>query len=183
METTARTATHLFTVRPESGEFAPYHQKYLELVPDTDLQTGLSEECERTMSVLRTLSEEDGLLCHPPYTWTLRQVVSHIVDTERIFVYRALRIARGDSTPRAGFDENAFALVAERDGTSMVALADDYEACRVSTLGMLRALPEAGWRRRGVANGFPVSARAMAWLVLGHERHHMRIVRQRLGRS
>lgn len=183
MDTAAYSTPHPATVRPEAGEFAPYHVKYMELVPEADLLAALTLEGQRTLHLLRTLTEEQGLLRHPPYTWTVRQVVAHIVDTERIFAYRVLRIGRGDSTPRTGFDESAFALVAERDGVSLSALTDDYEANRRATVAMLHALPEAGWRRRGVANGYPISARALAWAVLGHERHHMRILRQRLGYS
>lgn len=178
-----RTSPPPATVRPEPGEFAPYHLKYMELVPETDILAGLWEESERTLAFLRSVTEEESLVIHPPYSWTVRQVVSHIVDTERIFAYRLLRIARGDSTPRAGFDENAFALVAERDGVNITSLTDDYETCRMASLGMLRALPEPGWRRRGIANTYDVSARALAWMLLGHERHHMRILRQRLGRA
>lgn len=170
-------------VKPESGEYAPYHETYLVHATDTDVLVGMHEEWEKTLNFLRAITEEEALVRHAPYTWTVRQVVSHIVDTERIFAYRALRIARGDTTPRAGFDENAFALVAERDGVTIGALADDYESCRIATIAMYRALPAAGWRRRGTANGFNVSVRALAWVTLGHERHHMRILRQRLGRA
>lgn len=169
------------TIRPERGEYAEYFDHYLALVPETELLGALHEECERTLTLLRPLSAAQGELRHPPYTWTVRQVVSHIADTERIFAYRALRIARGDATPLAGFEENAFAQVAERDGVSLPALLEDYEASRMATIAMLRAFPDAAWRRRGTANGHQTSARALAWVILGHERHHTRILRARLG--
>lgn len=168
-------------VRPERGEFPPYFESYIALVPETELLGALHEECERTLALLRPLGDEQGELRHPPYTWTVRQVVGHLADTERIFAYRALAIGRGDTSPLPGFEENAYAQVLERDGASLHALLDDYEAGRMATVAMLRALPEAAWRRRGTANGYTVSARAIAWAILGHERHHTRILRARLG--
>ena len=175
------TSLEASSVRPERGEYAEYYEHYLALVPETELLSAMHEECERTLALLRPLSESQGELRHPPYTWTIRQVASHLVDSERIFAYRALRIGRGDATPLPGFEENAFAQVAERDGVSLHALLDDYEATRMATLAMLRAFPESAWRRRGTANSFPTSARAIAWVILGHERHHTRILRSRLG--
>ncbi len=168
-------------IRPERGEYAPYMESYLALVPETEILGALHAECEQTLALLRPLGEDQGDLRHPPYTWTIRQVVGHIADTERIFAYRALCIGRGDTNPLPGFEENAYAQVLERDGPSLRALIDDYEAGRMATLAMLRAFPEAAWRRRGTANGFTVSARALAWVTLGHERHHTRILRARLG--
>jgi len=178
----ATTGSDTFTsVRPERSEYPEYYERYIALAPTGDLLGSLHEECERTLALLRPLSDAQGALRHPPYTWTVRQVVCHIADCERIFAYRALCIGRGDTTPLPGFEENSYAQVAERDGVQLQAVLDDYEATRMATLAMLRAFPEAAWRRRGTANEKQVSARALAWIILGHERHHTGILRARLG--
>lgn len=168
--------------RPEPTEYADYYGKYLANVPEDDILPALEAEMTRTLELLRGVSEEESLVRHPPYTWSTRQVMGHLIDTERVFGYRALRIGRGDATPLAGFDENEYARAAESDRLPLKELAAEFEAVRRSHLWLFRHLPAAAWARRGVANNSPVMVRALAYILLGHERHHMKILRQRLGR-
>lgn len=167
-------------VRPAPTEYAPYYGKYLALVPEDDVLAVLAEQLDQTLALLKGVPEEESLVRHPPYTWSIRQVVGHLTDSERIFGYRALRIARGDSTPLPGFDENAYAQAAEFDRIALGDLTAEFEALRRSHLWLFRSFSEAVWGRRGVANNSEVSARALAFIMAGHERHHTAIVRRRL---
>jgi hypothetical protein len=166
--------------RPEATEYAPYYGKYTQLVPEDDLLATMRSEIVRTVAFLRQVPEAEAGRLHAPYTWTIRQVVGHLIDCERVFGYRAMRFARGDTTPLPGFDENPYAVTGEFDRLRLADLTDEYEAVRRSHVLLFDHLPEAAWLRRGVANNSEITVRALAWILIGHERHHMAIVRQRL---
>jgi hypothetical protein len=169
--------------RPEASEYARSYENYIRLVPEEDVVEAMRSELARTLEVLRAVPEDESLRRHPPYSWSIRQVVGHLSDSERVFGYRALRFARGDATPLPGFDENVYAAAAQSDRIALSDLADEFEGLRRSHLGLFAGLPEDAWDRRGVANQAEISVRALAYAVVGHERHHMGIVRKRLGRS
>jgi hypothetical protein len=166
--------------KPSPTEYAPYYGKYISLVPEEDVLAALGKEMCATLALLRSVPEEQAGVLHPPYTWTIKQVVGHITDSERVFGYRALRIARGDATPLAGFDENDYAREADSDRYPLAELAAGFEAVRRSNLWLFRHLDEAAWARGGVANNNPVSVRALAYILVGHERHHAAIIRRRV---
>jgi hypothetical protein len=166
--------------RPEPAEHAEYFGNYVALVPEGDVLAALRSELVRTLELLRVVPEEDAGRCHPPYTWTVRQVVGHLIDTERIFAYRALRFAREDSTPLAGFEENEYVSAGAFDRLPLGALASEFEAVRQATLRLFENLPEPAWDQRGIANNAAVSLRALAYIIVGHERHHAAILRKRL---
>ena len=130
---------------------------------------------------LHAVPESQGNVLHPPYTWSIKQVVNHLVDCERIFGYRALRIARGDETPLPGFDENAYARATDSNLCQLTDLASEFEALRKSHVLMFRHFPPAAWTRSGTANNNPVSVRATAFILVGHVRHHFAILRKRFG--
>jgi len=168
--------------RPEPSEYAPYHNNYVALVPEEDVKAALESQLGETLAVLSGIAEKDATVCHPPYTWTIKQVVGHLVDTERIFGYRALRFARGDCTPLPGFDEHIYAQTANSDRRSLADLAAELGAVRKSHLLLFQSLPSSVWHLRGIANDNEVSVRALAYIIVGHERHHTNIVRDRLSR-
>jgi len=169
--------------RPAETEYAPYYGKYLGLVPEEDVLEALRAELPKTLALLRGVPDAEAGRTHPPYTWTIRQVVGHLNDCERIMGYRALRFARGDATPLPGFDENAYVPMGEFDRRSLADLALEFEALRHSHVRMFANLPEEAWDRRGVANEAEMSVRALAYTLVGHERHHTAILRKRLGVS
>jgi hypothetical protein len=169
--------------RPNPDEYASYDVNYVALVPEEDILAALRSESAATRAFLGGVPEGEAGRKHPPYTWTVREVVGHMIDTERIFGYRALRIARGDETPLAGFDENAYAVTAESDRRPLADLAAEFEAVRLANLALFAGLPEAAWSRRGVANGHPVSVLGLAYMLVGHERHHGAILRKRLAKA
>jgi DinB superfamily len=166
--------------RPDSSEYAPAYENYILLVPDLDIVNTLSTGMTESQSFLGKVSESDACRVHAPYTWTIKQVVGHLIDSERVFGYRALRFARGDATPLPGFDENAYAKTAVLDRVSLGDLALEFEALRRSHVLFFTSLTDADWARRGTANQVGVSVRALAYIIAGHERHHMAIVRKRL---
>ena len=169
--------------RPAPTEYAPYYAKYLALVPEDDVLPALEAQLGETLAVMRAAPESQGGVRHPPYTWTVKEVVGHLTDTERVMGYRALRFARGDTTPLPGFDEEAYAPAGQFDRLSLAALTAEHEAVRRSHLYLFRHLPGAAWDRGGKANDAPVTVRALAYIMAGHGRHHTAILRKRLSQG
>jgi len=165
--------------RPDPSEHLPYYSRYVDLVPDGDLVQTLRAQLEETLSLVRGLSEAQGGHRYAPGKWSIREVLGHVIDTERIFVYRALRIARGDQTPMEGFDENAYAAASDADTRTLAELADELEHLRLASIAFFRALAGEVLARRGTANGAEVSVRAVAWILAGHELHHRGLLRER----
>ena len=162
--------------RPAASEYAPYFGRYIDLVPGDDL-VGELRLGAGTAELLRSLDPEAGRRRYAPDKWMLAQSVQHVIDTERIFGVRALRIARGDETPLPGFDQDAFAeMAADRP---LADLADEFEAVRAATFALFASLPPEAAARVGTSSGGPLSARAAGYVVAGHERHHDRITRER----
>ena len=166
--------------RPAATEYAPFYAGYVAKVPDGDVLATLATQRDETAAFLRTVPEGEAGKLHPPYTWTPKQVLAHLIDGERIFGYRALRFARNDDTPLPGFDETLYAVTAEADRLPFAELAAELAAVRTATIYLFRHLPPAAWDRAGLANDSRVSVRALAWIIAGHERHHLDILRQRL---
>lgn len=166
--------------RPGSTEYAPFYGTYVNLVPEGDVLAALEGQLTDMLALLRAVPEEQGNVRHAPYTWSVKEVVGHLIDGERVFGYRALRFARGDTTPLSGFDENEYARVANFDRLSLGDLVSELETVRRSNLWLFRNLPAEAWARSGEANGNPVSVRALAYILVGHGRHHTAILRKRL---
>ena len=167
--------------RPEPDEIPPHFVGYLKRVSELDPVIACATQIEETAALLQPLSETDAMYRYAPDKWSIKEVVGHLVDLERIMAYRALRIARGDVTPLPGFDENAYVPAGKFDTRSLADLVGDLRTARASTLALLRTFDADAWRRRGTASGKPVSVRAIAFMIPGHERHHVEILRTRYG--
>jgi uncharacterized damage-inducible protein DinB len=165
--------------RPESNEYASYYEKYVSLVPDTDLVETLERQGAETLALLRGLSEEQGAHRYEPGKWSVKQLVGHVNDTERIFAYRVLAVGRGDTQPLPGMDQEDYMAGVDFDARTLSDLADEFEAVRSATLHLLRHLSAEAWARRGTASGHEVTARAVAYILAGHGAHHVRILRER----
>jgi hypothetical protein len=165
--------------RPAAGEYAPFYAGYIAEMPDGDLLAALERQGEETFSLLSALPEERGDHRYAPGKWTVKDIAAHLADAERIFAYRALRFARGDTAPLAGFDENEYARTAGAGQRRLVELAGELHDVRRATLSMFRGLPPGTGERRGSANGVEISVRALAWVIAGHERHHLRVLHER----
>jgi hypothetical protein len=166
--------------RPEPDEYAPYYGKYMALVPEEKILPVMKSTLAETLALLRDVSDHDANVVHPPYTWSIKQVVGHLTDSERVFGYRALRFARGDTTPLPGFDENLYARTGVFDGHPLHVLTAEFDLVRHSHIALFGSLARDDWTRRGIANGNEISVRALAFIIVGHQRHHHAIVRGRL---
>jgi len=167
--------------RPEPDEIPSHYVGYIKRVPEPDPVMVCAAQIEDTVNLLSALSDTDAMYRYDRGKWSIKEVVGHLCDIERIMAYRALRIARGDSTPLPSFDENAYVPIAKFDNRSLADLLGELRTARASTVTLLRTFDADAWRRRGVASGKPVSVRALAYMIPGHERHHVEILRTRYG--
>jgi len=167
------------TERPKPGEYAPYYDRYISLIPGNDIVGTLAAQLPKTVALLAARSESDGDLRYAPEKWTVKEALGHVIDTERIMSYRALRFARNDRTPLAGFEQDDYV----RDGPfADLRLADLLEECktvRAATLSFFGSLRPTDWTRRGIANKNEISVRALAYIIAGHELHHRHILEER----
>ena len=164
--------------RPDPGEYAPYYDRYISLVPGSDILTTLDSQRRHMLLLLSGRDESDGDYHYAPDKWSAKEVLGHVCDTERIMSYRALRIARGDRTPIEGFEQDDYVRNAPFGQRPLAELIEDYIAVRRATLSLLRNLDDAAWARRGIANKNEISTRALAYLIAGHELHHRRILEE-----
>jgi hypothetical protein len=165
---------------PATDEYGAPYAGYIARVPaGHDLLDLLARQAEENGARLRAVPEARGGHRYAAGKWSVKEVVLHLADVERIMAYRALRVARGDATPLPGFDENAYAPHSGADAQPLAALLDEWGDVRRATLSLFRHLPADAWTRRGTASGFPVTVRALAWIIAGHERHHLEVLDQR----
>lgn len=165
--------------RPQPSEHSPYFGAYIDLVPEGDLIEALEEQTEDSLELLDSLTEEQGDLRYAEGKWSIRQVVGHMADTERLFAFRALWVARGSTDELPGMDENAWAAMGNHDERAMADLVEEFAAVREATLAFVRSVTPEQAVRQSVINGVSTSVRAMLHMVAGHERHHMAILRAR----
>ena len=173
------TPTQERSTPPAAGDFAEAYTRYVERVPPGDVAATIRDQLGETLTLLRGVDPARTTSGYAPGKWSIRDIVLHMADTERVMSYRALRIARADATPLASFDENAWTPMAGADARSMESLLGELEATRRSTVAMLEGLPAEAWSREGTASGKRVTVRALAWIIAGHERHHLAIIRER----
>jgi hypothetical protein len=165
--------------RPISEEFDPFYEGYIQLVPEGDLLQLLSQQLKETTDLFRNVTDGQGEYRYAPGKWSLKEVLGHMTDTERVMSYRLLRIARGDRTPLAGFDENLFVSGAAFSLRSVQDLLEEFASVRQSTLHLLYGLTEEAWKRRGIANDQEISVLALAAILAGHELHHRKVLEER----
>ncbi len=165
--------------RPGADEYDPYYGKYISLVPEGDLIKILSAQIDETTKLLSTVAEAKAGFRYAPGKWSIKEVVGHLSDTERIFSYRALRIGRGDTTPLPGFEQDDYVRGANFDALLFTDLVNEFRAVRQATITLLKSFDEEALRRRGVASEKPISVRALAYNIAGHELHHAGMLRTR----
>jgi hypothetical protein len=165
--------------RPADSEYNTYYQPYVSEVPDGDLLTTLESQRDSTAAILAGITDANAGFRYAEGKWSIREVVGHVADAERVFAYRALRFARADATPLPGFDENAWMPSAGFDARPLGDVAAELRTVRESTLSLFRSFTPEAWLRTGSASGHPITARALAWIIAGHERHHLRVLTER----
>ena len=165
--------------KPINEEFPSYFEKYIDLVSEGSLEDALNKQIEDTSALLSGISEKQANYRYALDKWTLKEVIGHITDTERIMSYRLLRIARGDQSPLAGYDDESYVKEAAFHSCSLPDLLKDFSAVRQSTVSLVRSLPEDVWSRKGIANNSEISVRALAYIIAGHELHHVKIIKDK----
>jgi uncharacterized damage-inducible protein DinB len=165
--------------RPESNEYASFYETYISLVPGDDVLGAMESQRLHMLQLLSARSEREGNFRYAPDKWSVKETVGHLSDTERIFAYRALRIARGDQTPMASFEQNDYVKSGNFGERRLSDLAEEFAAVRSASLALFRSLNDDAWTRRGVASNKEVSVRALAFMIAGHELHHQRILEER----
>lgn len=165
--------------RPTDNEYASFYAGYVGLVPDGDLLASLELQAADTQKLLRPIGEARSQHRYAPDKWSIREVIGHVADSERVFTYRALRFARADATPLPGYDEKLWGQTTNAHLRTLASLLDDLQALRAATLTLFRGFADADWDRSGNANNNPITVRAVAYVVAGHERHHMKFLKER----
>jgi hypothetical protein len=165
--------------RPDPSEYPPYYGRYIGQVPDGDLLTMLAEQNRETMSLLGPLPVARGDFAYAPGKWTLKEVIGHLTDAERVFSYRALHFARGHQTPLPSFEQDDWVPQSGAAQRTLADLATEYGDVRRATLDLFTHLPPEARLRKGIASGNEINVRSLAWIIAGHERHHLKIIREK----
>ena len=167
--------------RPDAVEYPAWYGAYVACVPDGDIVTLLRRGGDELASALGAIPESSGGYRYADDKWTVRTLLGHMVDAERIFAYRALRIARGDTTPLPGFEENDFARTAGADARTVADIVSELLVVRDATVRLFQSFPDDAWVRSGMVNNGQVSVRALAYIIAGHATHHRSVLRDRYG--
>jgi len=167
--------------RPEPGEYKHYFDRYISRVDEDDVLGLLERQIAEIRALLGALSAEQSRYRYAEAKWSVRGVVDHLIDAERIFGYRALCISRGETHELPSFDENEYAAASDADRCDLGSLLDELEVARRSNLAMMRRFDDGAWSRIGTASSGPISPRALAFIIAGHQRHHVRILEERYG--
>jgi len=165
--------------RPHASEYAPYYEKYVALVRDGEIVETLEAQLREMKLLLGTLSEQGAEFCYAAGKWSVKEVLGHISDQERVFAYRLLCIARGDQTPLAGFDQDEYVKRGNFSARPLAELLEEFTAVRRATIALVCSLDGVAWSRRGVANQKEISARALVFLIAGHDLHHRVALQER----
>jgi len=166
---------------PPSTEYAPYFGRYISLIPEAHFITTLNDQPHELRELLGKLSAEQAGYRYAPGKWTVRQVLGHVIDAERVFAYRALCIARGETASLPSFDENQYADVAGHDGYVLGELLDEFQMVRQANVALFGHMDATAWQRVGTVNQHPISTRGLAYIVVGHAQHHGVVLRERYG--
>lgn len=167
--------------RPERGDYAEYFDRYVSLVPDGEILGALEAGQGRMVKLLAGVAPGGESYRYGEGKWTVREVLGHVIDTERVFAYRALRLARGDQTPLPPFDQDIFVAGADFERLPLAGLIEEFTLVRRSTIALFRHLTPVAWGHRGEVDGHPLTPKAAAWIIAGHQIYHEVILRERYG--
>lgn len=167
--------------RPAESEYKPAYAAYISKVPDGDLLKILADQLDELVARMARVPADKEQFRYGPDKWTVTEVIGHIADAERVFAYRALRFARKDATPLSGFDETAWTPASNYGRRPLADVVTEFRAVRQATLALFRGLEPEAFTRSGTANNSPITVRALAYTIAGHERHHMQILKERYG--
>lgn len=167
--------------RPTSAETAPYYQGYIDLVPDGDIVEQLADQGDRTRRALEALRQERGLEAYAEGKWSVNELVLHLADTERMFAYRALAFARRDRAALPGMDQDQWNRASGANDRPLANIVEELAAVRVATVALFGGMDPAVGVEVGEASGARFTVRSLAWIIAGHELHHLGVLRERYG--
>ncbi|WP_405571328.1 DinB family protein [Winogradskyella sp. Asnod2-B02-A] len=162
-----------------SNEFNPYYKLYIDNATDVNIIEGLNQNLKSVVSFYNSIPESKHDYSYAEGKWTVKDVLLHIIDTERIFTYRALRIARQDTTPLPGYEQDDFAVTAKASKRSLESILDEYKAVRQASIALFNSFDVEALAQIGEASGSPISVRAIAYILTGHENHHNQVITER----
>ena len=164
--------------RPTDQEYAPFYADYVGRAPEEDVAAALEAQSHYTLDVLNSFSDEEAGRLHGTTSWTLKETLGHLCDGERVFTYRAMRIARGDKTPLAAFEQDDYVAAGSFNDRDWDSLISEYSALRRATIAFARGTSAEHLARTGTASGKTVSARALLYITVGHERRHIELIKE-----
>ncbi len=165
--------------KPRSNEYPSYYNRYINLIDSDDILTVLESQKQEMSDLLNSFGEEAAAFRFAPDKWSVKEVIGHIIDVERIFVYRALRFARNDKTPLPEFDQEDYIKYANFDTRTLIDIADEFRTVRDSTLSMFLSFKDEIFSREGTASGFKFTVRAIPFIIAGHEVHHRHVIQEK----
>ncbi|MBS1842515.1 MAG: DinB family protein [Acidobacteria bacterium] len=165
--------------RPQPDEYPSFFEKYVSLIQSDDIVGTLEAQRVQMVQLLGARSEREGNFRYAPGKWSVKEIIGHLSDAERIFAYRALRIARGDETPLSAFEQDDYIVTGKFNERTLADLAAEFLSVRMATMTMVQSFTEEAWGRRGTASEHPVTVRAMGYVIAGHEMHHRKILDER----
>lgn len=165
--------------RPDRNEYDPYYEKYVSLVADADIVDALASQPTRLQDIVTGLPEDKGAFAYDAGKWSIKEVLSHLIDGERMFAYRLFRISRGDETPIEGFEQDGYIENAHANGRSFAELLEEFSLLRRANLMLVKNLNDDGWARVGTANNVKITSRALIYIMAGHIDHHLNILKER----
>jgi len=165
--------------RPDKTEYADYYHKYVQNVPEGNITDILEDQLNSAVEFLSNISEDKSLYRYEPDKWSIREVLGHIVDSERVFAYRALRFSRGDQKSLQSFDENFYINHSNYNSISLKNLIEEFFHLRKSTIALFNGMKNEMWLNKGNASGYDVTVRGLAYIIAGHTEHHLRIIKER----
>jgi hypothetical protein len=172
-------ATAKAIAAPDASEYAPYYGKYIALVGGNDVVAALEDQPRETLALLSSLTDEQGDYRYAADKWSIKEMLGHVIDAERVFSYRALRFARNDQTPLPSFEQDGYVRAGNFSDCRLAGLIEEFVAVRRATVWLFRQLSAEAWMRRGIASDNPVSVRAIAYIIAGHELHHRRVLQEK----
>ena len=167
--------------RPQPGEYAPYYGQYIEKIKTDDILAYLKEQGLEIMYFLRGLSEKQGAIRYAEGKWSVKELVGHLIDAERLFAFRALWFARNDPSPQPGMDQDVWVAASNNGERSRMELWKEHHVTRTNHLYLFRSFDDAAIARTGQADGKDMTVRAIPWVIAGHEKHHLEVLRDNYG--
>jgi hypothetical protein len=165
--------------RPFPAEYAAYYAAYVQLVPEGDIVEIMARQVDQTMALLQPVAERRAGYRYAPEKWSLKEVVGHLSDTERVFAARALHFARRDPAPLPGFDQDDYVAAGRFDDRSLASLLTEFRAVRDASVTLFRGLDPSSEQYRGLANEVEFTVRSIPYVLAGHELHHVQVIRER----